>query len=118
MLERGVLRASAGSSVGSARPSPASLAAARTKGAPRRSAIPRMISTIDSSAAPHTTGTPGFTIPAFSAAICASVSPRISVWSSPIEVMTLTSGASTLVQSSRPPSPTSTTAHSTSRAAK
>ena len=39
------------------------------------------------------------------------------MWSSPIEVMAVTSGVMTLVQSSRPPSPTSTTASSTACAA-
>jgi len=61
----------------------------------------------------ETNGTPGLRIPAFSAAIASIVSPRISVWSSPIDVITVTSGASTLVQSSRPPRPTSTTAQLT-----
>ena len=61
----------------------------------------------------ETTGTPGLMMPAFSAAIAASVSPSCSVWSRLMAVMTATSGARTFVASSRPPRPTSTTARST-----
>ena len=57
-------------------------------------------------------------MPAFSPAISSSVSPRYFTWSSSILVTTLTRGWSTLVLSSRPPSPTSTTAISAPRAAK
>ena len=52
-------------------------------------------------------------MPAFSRAIAVSVEPSRSVWSRLTGVMTETSGSTTLVASSRPPSPTSTTASST-----
>ncbi len=53
-------------------------------------------------------------MPAFSAAICATVSPRISVCSRDIEVSTASSGFCTaLVASSLPPSPVSSTAYFT-----
>ena len=55
-------------------------------------------------------GTCGFMMPAFSAAICARVLPRNSVWSMPILVITLSNGVRILVLSNRPPSPTSITA--------
>ena len=49
-------------------------------------------------------------MPAFSAAMASTVSPRISVWSRPMRVMTAASGTSmTLVASRRPPRPTSST---------
>ena len=67
---------------------------------------------------PITKGTPGLAIPAFSRAICSSESPRYFMWSSAIWVTALTSGVTTLVLSSRPPRPTSTTAISAPRAAK
>ena len=57
-------------------------------------------------------------MPAFSTAISATVSPRYSVWSSPIGVTTATSASSTLVASQVPPMPTSTTATSTGASAK
>ena len=44
-------------------------------------------------------------MPAFSAAISSSRSPSMSQWSSPIEVITATSGCTTLVASSRPLAP-------------
>jgi hypothetical protein len=44
--------------------------------------------------------------------MASSVSPNSSVWSSPIEVTPAASGSTTLVESSRPPSPVSTTATS------
>ena len=57
-----------------------------------------------------TTAEPGFTIPAFSAAMAASVVPSSFVWSSPMRATTATSGASmTFVESSLPPRPTSST---------
>ena len=56
-------------------------------------------------------------IPAFSPAISAMVSPRYSVWSTPIGVMTATGALTTLVASQRPPRPTSTTATSTGASA-
>ncbi len=51
------------------------------------------------------------------AAINSIRSPSMSQWSRPIEVITATSGWTTFVASSRPPSPTSTTAMSTARRA-
>lgn len=61
---------------------------------------------------PLTTGTRGLTIPAFWNAIASAVVPSCAVWSSPTDVITLTSGRQTFVLSNRPPSPTSTTATS------
>jgi hypothetical protein len=51
-------------------------------------------------------------------AMSSIVSPSHSVWSSPIGVMTQTPASMTLVASSSPPSPTSTTAMSTGASAK
>ncbi len=59
---------------------------------------------------PVTTGRPGLMMPAFSAATFARVSPRYAVCSNPISVRTATKGVTTLVLSSRPPSPVSRTA--------
>ena len=59
-----------------------------------------------------TQGTPGFMIPAFSRAIFWMVSPRNSVCSIPMLLMTATSGVMTLVLSNLPPIPTSMTAMS------
>ena len=60
-----------------------------------------------------TAGTPRLKMPAFSAAIFSSVSPRNSMWSIDTGVMTLASGRSmTLVASSRPPRPTSSSSMS------
>ena len=60
-----------------------------------------------------TTGQPGLMMPAFSAAISSTRSPRKASWSSEIGMMTETAGFSiTLVASKRPPSPTSTIAAS------
>ena len=56
-----------------------------------------------------TTGTPRLMIPAFSLAISSTVSPSVLTWSRLIWVMAQISGATTLVASSLPPSPTSTT---------
>lgn len=53
----------------------------------------------------------------FSAAMVASVGPRYSWWSRPMDVITQTSGAQTLVASSRPPRPVSRIAISTWRSA-
>ena len=59
---------------------------------------------------PVTHGTPGLMMPAFSAAISPKVSPKSSVWSSPMFVMTVISGCeTTFVASRRPPRPTSST---------
>ena len=56
-------------------------------------------------------------MPAFSAAISATVSPRNFMWSSPTGVTTATSASIWFVASHRPPSPTSTTATSTGASA-
>ena len=64
------------------------------------------------------TGTPGLMMPAFSAAMAASVSPNCLTWSKLMLVMIDTHGVQTLVESSRPPSPTSSTAALTLRRAK
>ena len=63
----------------------------------------------------YTAGAPFLKIPDFVVAILAWVSPRNSVWSSPMEVTMATSGPfrRTFVASSLPPMPTSTTATST-----
>ena len=59
-------------------------------------------------------GTPGLKMPAFSVAISRSVYPSTSMWSYPSDATPQTTGARTqFVASSRPPSPTSTTATST-----
>ena len=63
---------------------------------------------------PTTTGTDGFIMPAFSPAIFSIVSPRNSVCSRSIVIITLARGRTTFVESSRPPSPVSYTAKSTS----
>src|SRR5581483_143371 len=60
-----------------------------------------------------TTAVPALTTASFSAAICSRVSPSCWVWSRPTFVSTTTGARSTLVASSRPPSPASTTATST-----
>ena len=59
------------------------------------------------------TGTPSLIIPAFSYAIFSKVSPRYSVCSMLMLVITETSGCNMLVASYLPPIPTSTTAYST-----
>ena len=56
-------------------------------------------------------------IPALLPAISAMVSPRYSVWSMPIGVITATGASTTLVESQVPPSPTSMTATSTGASA-
>ena len=61
----------------------------------------------------HKTGMPFFIIPAFSAAIFSSVSPKNSVCSSSIVFIIEICGFITFVASSLPPSPTSKTASST-----
>ena len=58
-------------------------------------------------------GQPGFRMPAFSRAMAATVSPRNAMWSSDTGVMMLAAvRATTLVASSRPPIPTSSTSAS------
>ena len=56
-------------------------------------------------------------MPAFSVAICSSVSPRYLVWSMATGVMTDTAPSAMLVASQVPPSPTSITATSTGASA-
>ena len=66
-----------------------------------------------------TTADPGFTMPAFSPAMAASVVPSSFVWSRPMRAMTAASGASmAFVESRRPPRPTSSTTISQPRRAK
>ena len=63
---------------------------------------------------PTTTGTSSLIIPAFSLVYFSSVcGPDIVIWSKPILVITHRSGVMILVQSRRPPMPTSITATST-----
>ena len=57
-------------------------------------------------------------MPAFSAAISSTVPPSSLVWSIEIGVMTATTPSATLVQSSLPPTPTSSTTTSTGVSAK
>ena len=71
-----------------------------------------------SATTPLRTSTPGLMMPAFSAAIAASVSPSCLVWSRLMLVMIERHGVQTLVESSRPPSPTSNTAAAACRRAK
>ncbi len=65
-----------------------------------------------------TTGTPGLMMPPFSAAMASMVSPSSAVCSSASGVITLISGVTRLVASSRPPNPTSSTTVSTWDASK
>ncbi len=60
---------------------------------------------------------PLWMMPALAQAMSSMVSPSHSVWSSPIGVITQTPASMTLVASSSPPSPTSTTAMSTGASA-
>ena len=60
----------------------------------------------------------GLMIPAFSRAICPTVSPSMVVWSRPIGVTTDTAASATLVASHVPPMPTSRTMTSTGSSAK
>ena len=69
------------------------------------------------SGSPITAGRPGLKMPAFSQAMRSRVSPRNSTWSIPIDATPAARGVSTLVASSRPPSPTSMTDTSTRAAA-
>ena len=64
------------------------------------------------SASPIMTGVPALMMPAFSAAICAWVSPKKAVWSLEMFVITHIAGLMMLVLSKRPPSPVSITAMS------
>ena len=77
---------------------------------PTRRAASSTTSIAEGSCGHDTTVEPSFTMPAFSWAISASVLPSRFVWSSAIDTIAATSGAAmTLVESSRPPSPTSST---------
>ena len=67
---------------------------------------------------PLTAGRPRLRIPAFSVAMAASVLPSCRVWSNEMLVMIESSGWTTLVESSRPPMPTSSTTAPTWRRAK
>ena len=75
---------------------------------------------------PSTAAPCGRRMPAFSAAIRSTVSPRIATWSSPMAVITATwpaaggwgGSSNTFVESRRPPRPVSTTATSTPSARK
>ena len=64
------------------------------------------------------TATPPRMIAAFSAAISASVAPSTAWWSRSMRAITTASGVPTVVASSRPPRPTSSTATSTASRAK
>ena len=68
---------------------------------------------ISGSLSPTTTGTHGLMMPAFSKAISGSVSPRMLQWSSPMLVITESTGVTIFVLSKRPPRPVSITATST-----
>ncbi len=67
---------------------------------------------------PMTATRPGFQIPAFSRAMAPRSWPSTSSWSSATPVTTATSASTTLVASSRPPRPTSSTVASTPSSAK
>ncbi|SCI72153.1 Uncharacterised protein [uncultured Roseburia sp.] len=86
-----------------------------TAGQPSLQALSLITSEALLSVLSYTTGTPGFKIPAFSAAIFSMVSPKISVWSRLTEVRTVIIGEEILfVASRRPPRPVSKTTYSTS----
>jgi hypothetical protein len=72
-----------------------------------------MISSVSGRRSPVTARAPGLMIPALCHAMSAVDGPSDSTWSSPILVMTVATGSTTLVGSNRPPAPTSTTAMST-----
>ena len=91
---------------------------AKSRGAPWRLAVSWKTGRVSSVVSPMTTGTLCLIIPAFSPAIFASVFPRNCVWSRLMFVMMDRMGLMMLVQSRRPPSPTSTTAISIPSSAK
>ena len=64
------------------------------------------------------TATPLRMMAAFSAAMAARVAPSTSWWSRSMRAIAVTAGVPTVVASSRPPSPTSSTATSTASRAK
>lgn len=85
-------------------------------GAPTRAAVLSSTSCASGSCGAVKHGTPRFMIPAFSPAINARVSPRISMWSYPRVEMPHTAGlGAAFVASRRPPRPTSRIATSTWR---
>ena len=75
----------------------------------RRAATRRIACLGSSSQTPLTAGRDRLRIPAFSVAIAPSVLPSCRVWSKAMLVMTERTGWTTLVESSRPPMPTSST---------
>ena len=87
-------------------------------GQPRALARARITSLVSGRCSARTTGTPGFRIPAFSAAIAFSEWPKKFSWSKSMQVMMVTRGERMLVASRRPPKPTSKTAKSTRSRAK
>ncbi len=76
-----------------------------------------VVATSVGSVSPTTTRLPGLMMPALSRAMSSRVGPSTSVWSKLTLVRTATSASTTLVQSQRPPKPTSTTATSTASSA-
>ena len=84
----------------------------------RRRAARRRITARASPVAPVTATSPRSMIAAFSRAIAVTVGPRRSVWSRPTLVTTATPPSQAWVASSRPPSPTSTSATSSDDSAK
>ena len=82
--------------------------------APRSAQIVEISRTTHSGLSAYSaTAPPGLMMPAFSNAICSSVSPSTAVWSSEMEAMAAASGTPiTFVASMRPPRPTSSTAKS------
>ena len=88
------------------------------RSAPTWVATSRITASTSGSCSKNSAGTPFLKIPAFSRAICALVVPSSLVWSRSMAVTMLTSGVITLVESRRPPRPTSTTAMSTACSAK
>ncbi len=83
------------------------------RGAPTSFARSRTTSRAGPGSGPTTQGMPGFTIPDFSNAMDSIRSPRMSVCSSSIVEMQATSGWTMLVESRRPPRPTSRRTRST-----
>ena len=73
----------------------------------------RMAFIASGSCGPTTATESALMMPALLPAISVSVSPRYSVWSIPIGVITATLASATLVESQVPPRPTSITAAST-----
>ena len=80
-----------------------------SNGAPTASADLRRAASTSGGWMTVTAGTPALKMPAFSVAMWASVGPSWAMWSMLMLVTAATSGVSTLVLSSRPPRPVSTT---------